>query len=34
MLIEGECEEAGPLQAARKFGYSKQRCFLLRAAFE
>ena len=33
MLIEGECEEAGPLQAARRFGYSKQRYFQLRAAF-
>jgi hypothetical protein len=32
MLIEGECEEAGPLEAARKFGYSKQRYFQLRAA--
>jgi hypothetical protein len=34
MLIEGECEEVGPLQAASKFGYSKQRYFQLRAAFE
>ena len=33
MLIEGECEEVGPLQAAQKFGYSKQRYFQLRAAF-
>ena len=33
MLIEGECEASGPLQAARKFGYSKQRYFQLRAAF-
>jgi hypothetical protein len=33
MLIEGECEGVGPLQAARKFGYSKQRYFQLRAAF-
>jgi hypothetical protein len=33
MLIEGECEEAGPLEAARKFGYSKQRYFQLRAAY-
>jgi len=31
MLIEGECEEGGPLEAARKFGYSKQRYFQLRA---
>src|SRR3989304_3775145 len=27
MLLEGECEKCGPLQAARKFGYSKQRSF-------
>ena len=33
MLIEGECEGLGPLQAAEKFGYSKQRYFQLRAAF-
>jgi hypothetical protein len=33
MLIEGECEEYGPLQAASRFGYSKQRYFQLRAAF-
>ena len=33
MLIEGECEGLGPLQAARKFDYSKQRYFQLRAAF-
>jgi hypothetical protein len=33
MLIEGECEGLGPLQAARKFEYSKQRYFQLRAAF-
>jgi hypothetical protein len=33
MLIEGECESGGPLKAARKFGYSKQRYFQLRAAF-
>lgn len=33
MLIEGECEESGPLQAATKFGYSKQRYFQLRAVF-
>ena len=30
MLIEGECEGLGPIQAARKFGYSKQRYFQLR----
>jgi len=34
MLIEGECGEAGPLQAAQKFGYSKQRYFQLRAAYQ
>lgn len=33
MLIEGECEGLGPLQAAAKFGFSKQRYFQLRAAF-
>jgi hypothetical protein len=33
MLIEGECEGVGPLQAAQKFGFSKQRYFQLRAAF-
>ena len=33
MLIEGECEGVGPLEAARKFGFSKQRYFQLRAAF-
>lgn len=33
MLIEGECEGLGPVRAARKFGFSKQRYFQLRAAF-
>ena len=33
MLIEGECQGLGPLQAARKFGFSKQRYFQLRQAF-
>jgi len=33
MLIEGECEGLGAIKAARKFGYSKQRYFQLRAAF-
>ena len=33
MLIEGECDGLGPLQAAEKFGFSKQRYFQLRAAF-
>ena len=32
MLIEGECE-MGPIQAAAKFGFSKQRYFQLRSAF-
>jgi len=34
MLVEGECEGTGPLKAAAKFGFSKQRYFQLRAAFE
>lgn len=29
MLFEGECEGLGPIAAARKFGYSKQRYFQL-----
>lgn len=33
MLIEGECEGLGPTRAARKFGFSKQRYFQLRAVF-
>jgi len=33
MLIEGECQGLGPLDAARKFGFSKQRYFQLRHAF-
>jgi transposase len=33
MLLEGECEGLGPIQAARKFGFSKQRSFQLRQAF-
>lgn len=33
MLIEGECEGLGPLKAAQKFGFSKQRYFQLRATF-
>ena len=33
MLIEGECEGLGPIEAARKFGFSKQRYFQLRATF-
>ena len=33
MLIEGECEGLGPIHAAAKFGFSKQRYFQLRSAF-
>jgi hypothetical protein len=33
MLIEGECDSLGPTEAARKFGFSKQRYFQLRQAF-
>jgi transposase len=33
MLQEGECEATGPLAAAEKFGFSKQRYFQIRAAF-
>jgi hypothetical protein len=33
MLIEGECHGRGPLQAARRFGFSKQRYFQLRHAY-
>lgn len=32
MLIEGECE-VGPIKAAQKHGYSKQRYFQLREAY-
>lgn len=34
MLVEGECEASGPLEAAAKFGFSKQRYYQLRTAFE
>lgn len=34
MLIEGECGATGPLEAAQRFGFSKQRYFQLRAAFQ
>ena len=34
MLIEGECEGVGPIEAARKYGYSKQRYFQLREAYQ
>lgn len=33
MLIEGECDGLGPLAAARKHGYSKQRYFQLRKLY-
>ncbi len=33
MLIEGECEGLGPLQAAEKYGYTKQRYFQLRQIY-
>jgi len=34
MLFEGECEGLGPTAAAAKFGFSRQRYFQLRDAFE
>jgi len=34
MLIEGQCEGLGPSQAARKYGYTKQRYFQLLRAYE
>lgn len=34
MLYEGECEPDGPLAAARKFGFSKQRYFQLRRLYQ
>jgi hypothetical protein len=33
MLIEAECLGLGPLQAAARFGFSKQRYFQVRQAF-
>jgi hypothetical protein len=33
MLIEGECEGLGPTAAARKFGFSRQRYFQVRATY-
>ena len=33
MLIEGECNGLGPSQAAKKYGYSRQRYFQIRSAF-
>jgi len=34
MLMEGECEGLGPTEAARKYGYTKQRYFQLLHAYE
>lgn len=34
MLIEGQCEGLGPTEAARKYGYTKQRYFQLLRAYE
>lgn len=34
MLFEGQCEGVGASAAAKKYGYSKQRYFQLRSAFE
>jgi hypothetical protein len=34
MLYEGECEGLGPIAAAEKFGFSRQRYFQLRQLFE
>ena len=34
MLIEGECEGVGPLRAAKKFDFSKQRYFQIRSTFQ
>jgi hypothetical protein len=33
MLIEGECEGLGPIKAADKYGFTKQRYFQLRQAY-
>lgn len=33
MLIEGECEGLGPVKAAEKFSYTRQRYFQIRAAY-
>ena len=34
MLIEGQCGGLGPAKAARKYGYSRQRYYQLRRAFQ
>lgn len=33
MLLQGECTQVGPTQAAKKFHYSKSRYYQLREAF-
>ena len=33
MLIEGECEGLGPVKAAEKYRYTRQRYFQIRCAF-
>ena len=33
MLIEGECSDAGPIAAAHRYGFSKQRYFQLRKLY-
>jgi transposase len=33
MLLQGECSEIGPTQAAKNFGYSKSRYYQIRDAF-
>jgi len=33
MLLEGECQELGPTQAARKYDFTRQRYYQLLAAF-
>jgi len=33
MLLQGECSEAGPAQAAKNFAYSKSRYYQIRDAF-
>ncbi|MFQ5592463.1 MAG: hypothetical protein ACE5HE_14995 [Phycisphaerae bacterium] len=34
MLIEGDCEGLGPTKAAQKYGFTKQRYFQIRYAYE
>ncbi len=34
MIFEGECEGLGPVAAARKFGYTKQRYYQLLQAYQ